>query len=261
MSGHRWAIPISANYSWFESFVERQNPVDIGFMVDTVDAQPNQYSIVSSHLDDLDDIDAAASRAVALISLLDGAMHLQDGNYAGMYPREIMDLQASGKRALEEGDAMTSPFSQAQIAGKIPGGCGDLIRPLERWVFMARHDALTLDMLRFLGVNGPTWITLYALKDYMKSGGWDEVKVAAAAGVTAKEVERFRHTANNPAAIGPFARHGNQGHKAPAKPMTLGEARKIILTAGGKFLDNRAKELKVAENYVAKQHRHGKPPM
>ncbi len=185
----------------------------------------------------------------------------QDGNYAGMYPREIIDLQAPGNRALEEGDVMTSPFSQAQIAGNIPGGCGDLIRPLERWIFMARNDALTLDMLRFLGVNGPTWITLYALKDYMNSGGWDEVKVAAAAGVTVKEVERFRHTANNPAAIGPFARHGNQGHKAPAKPMTLGEARMIILTAGGKFLDERAKELKVAEDYVAKQYRHGGAPI
>jgi len=116
---------------------------------------------------------------------------------------------------------------------------------------MSRTDELTRGMLRFLGVNGPTWITLYALKDFMKRGGMDEPKLALAAGVSLDEVKRFRHTANNPASIGPFARHGPQGHKPPAVPMTLPEAKRIILTAAGKFLDQRAKDLKIVQSYLA----------
>jgi hypothetical protein len=87
----------------------------------------------------------------------------------------------------------------------------------------------------------------------MKRGGWDEALVAKAADVSEKEVERFRHTANNPAAIGPFARHGEQGRQPPRIPMTLQDARNLILPAVGKFLDERAKMLKVVEGYIAQR--------
>ena len=151
MSGHRWAIPISANYSWFESIVDRQNPVDIVFMVDTVDAQPNQYAIVSSHLDDLDDIDAASGRAVALISLLDGAMYLQNGNYAGMYPREIIDLQAPGKALSEQ---MHRLVRRAR-AGRLDASPSQTSQPIPLFQLIARGDPPRGDDVRPLPAIAP----------------------------------------------------------------------------------------------------------
>lgn len=253
MLKHRWAIQVASNYSWFESMVNRHNPVDIGFLVDTYDAQPNQYAIVSHHLDDLDDPNEVIDRATALVSLLDGALFLQHGEFAGMRTSNLVDLDTEHRSLFADGSVLTDPFSAKWSAAAIPASYGQLHRPTERMLFMARSDGLARDMLRFLGVNGPTWISLYALKDYMKRGGWDEVRVARAAGVPEKEVERFRRTANNPAAVGPFARHGEQGHLPPAVPIALEDARHLILTAAGKFLDERANTSKVAEGYAMQQ--------
>ena len=40
----KWAIQVAGNYSWFESLVDRHNGVDLGFMVDTYDAQGHKPS-------------------------------------------------------------------------------------------------------------------------------------------------------------------------------------------------------------------------
>ena len=250
---HKWAVQVASNYSWFESLVDRHNPIDVGFLVDTYDAQPNQYAIVSHHLDDLTDEREVIDRATSLISLLDGALYLQQGHYAGMHTNDLVDLDTERRSVFADGSVLADPFSTKWSVARIPESYGQLRLPTERMLFMARTDDLTRDMLRFLGVNGPTWITLYALKDYMKRGGWDEDKVAAAAGVPEGEVVRFRRTANNPAAVGPFARHGEQGHEPPKVPMELADARKIILSSTGQFLDERAKTLKVAEAYADQQ--------
>lgn len=39
--GHKRARQVAGDYSWLESLVDRHNGVDLGFMVDTYDAQPN----------------------------------------------------------------------------------------------------------------------------------------------------------------------------------------------------------------------------
>ena len=252
MMKHRWAIQIAGNYSWFESMTDRHNAVDVGFLVDTYDAQPNQYAIVSHHLDDLSTPDEVIDRATALISLLDGALFIQHGEYPGMHPANLVNLDTEHRFQFADGSVLAAPFSAKWSAAEIPASYGDLHLPTERMLFMARADDLTREILRFLGVNGPSWITLYALKDYMKRGGWNEARVANAAGVLEKDVELFRRTANNPASIGPFARHGEQGHQPPPVPMTLQNARSLILTATGKFLDERARTLKVVEDYRTK---------
>jgi hypothetical protein len=253
MLQHKWAIQVASSYSWFESLVDRHNPVDVGFLVDTYDAQPNQYAIVSHHFDDSEDPKDVIDRATALVSLLEGALYLQQASFAGLHTGNLIALDAEHRSVFADGSVLADPFSAEWSAGAIPTAYGELRLPTERMLFMARTDDLTRDMLRFLGVNGPTWIALYVLKDYMKRGGWDEALVAKAAGVSEKEVERFRRTANNPAAIGPFARHGEQGHQPPPIPMTLQDARDLILTAAGKFLDERAGTLKVVEDYVARK--------
>ncbi|MGN8001502.1 hypothetical protein [Sphingomonas sp. 22176] len=246
---HRWAIQVANNYSWFESLVDQHNAVDIGFMVDAVDAQPNQYAIVSHHLDDLADVDQVIDRATALIALLDGALYLQQGHYAGMRTADLINLDDCRRTVFADGSVLADPFSPKWSGASVPRSYGHLVLPAERMLFMARTDELTRNMLKFLGVNGPTWIALYALKDYMKSGGWDEGALANASEVSKSEVERFRRTANNPAAIGPFARHGEQGHQPPDVAMTLPEARAIILKATGRFLDERARKLDVVGSY------------
>ena len=165
-------------------------------MVDTYDAQPNQYAIVSHHLDELAEERDVIDRGTALVSLLDGALYLQQGHYAGIHTIDLVHLDTGRRTIFADGSVLADPFSKKWTDARIPGYYGDGLDPTARMLFMARSDELTRDMLRFLGVNGPTWIALYALKDYMRRGGWDEDKVAAAANVAEKEVERFWHTAS-----------------------------------------------------------------
>ena len=107
-------------------------------------------------------------------------------------------------------------------------------------------------MLLFLGVNSPTWIALYALKDFIVKAGWDEEQTAAAAQVTAADIVRFRATANNFAAIGPLARHGELGWKPPSNPMKHEEATKLILNCVRAFFSSRATALDLQKKFEAK---------
>jgi hypothetical protein len=252
---HRWAIRVAPNYSWFESMVEHMNSVDIGFLTDTYDAQPNQYALLSHHLDELDDPQEVADRAAALKALLDGSLYIQRGDYAGLHTEALIDLRTGAQHGIIQGNVLADPFSPTWLNTTVPRAYGDLSTPTERMIYMARDDVITRGMLSFLGVNGPTWITLYALRDYMKKGGWKDAAIAAAAGTTPNEVNRFTHTANNPAAVGPFARHGDQGHPLPKRVMTLDEAKQLMLSAAGKFLDERARELGIYQTYALNRSR------
>ncbi|KKW89402.1 hypothetical protein [Sphingobium chungbukense] len=246
---HRWAIQVLTSYSWIEDLAETHNPVDVGFLTDTYDAQPNQYGLVSHHWDELNDHQAVADRAAALIALFDGTIYLQKGHFGGLKTGNIIDLRTGARYVYADGNVLADPFSADWMAAQIPRAYGDLKRPSARMLYMARTDDLTRGMLSFLGVNGPTWISLFALRDYMNNGGWDDDAIAVAANSTRSEVNRFRQTANTPAAVGPFARHGEQNYQAPKKIMTLDEAKAIILAAAGRFLDDRAQKLAISQVY------------
>jgi len=110
MNPRRWAIQVAGNYSWFESFVDRHDPIDVGFMVGTYDAQPNQYAIVSHHLDDLSDPVDVADRGASLISLLDGALYLQIDSYAGLHTSDLVELETGRRFGFGTGTCLLSRF-------------------------------------------------------------------------------------------------------------------------------------------------------
>lgn len=248
-NNHRWCVQFVTTYSWFESFADHHNPVDIAFSGETYDAQPTQYTMMSHHLDELDNPIDVKNRATALLALLDGAFYLQDGNFGGFKTEQIIDLTNGKRHGYADGNVLFEPFSAKWKSARVPRSYGDLRKSTARMIYMSRDDEVTRGMLMFLGVNRPGWISLYALRDYMNHGGWDDTAIGIAAGVSKKEVGRFRQTANNPAAVGPFARHGEQDHNPPTTVMTLEEAKKIIFTAAAKFLDERARQLGIVESY------------
>jgi hypothetical protein len=119
------------------------------------------------------------------------------------------------------------------------------------FLFLSHISQTARDMLMFLGANGPSWVTLYALKDFMEKGGWSEKDMAVAAKVQKSELVRFRATANNHSALGPFARHGEVGWAPPASPMKHAEAIALVLTCVGAFLREEAIKQNIKATFAA----------
>lgn len=240
----RWQFPISGNYSWMESFADNNAAGDDFTIIrDVEDDKPPAYAWASRHLDDLEDIRLVLDRAAALKALYDGAMVVLYGHHHQPLT-ELWDAVGRERIAEVDGDVLASPFSTRQItrtsglAGFERAKAAGLVA---KWLHLARTDEAARGILAFLGVNGATWISLYACKDYIaKQGGWDEDRMASATGQPKAEFERFRQTANNAAAIGPFARHGEVGWQPPANPMRLEEASDLIRKTVRHFLGHRS---------------------
>ncbi|MEA3010718.1 MAG: hypothetical protein QOJ91_2410 [Sphingomonadales bacterium] len=249
-NGYRWAFQITPNYSWWESWAYRHCGSDVCLLVDEMDAQPTQFLFASRHLEDLDDPQDVADRAAALKALMDGALTIRNSDFHPFPLEQLIGPQARRYGVLE-GNPLVEPYSEKLLKKPLTYVYGDLSDQTDRLLFQSRHDRTTRDMLSFMGVNGATWIALYAMRDYMRKNGWDDAKIGAASSRSAGDVSLFARTANNPAAIGPLARHGDQGHIPPPKPMTLELARGIILTAVAAFLGSRGDLIDIREIYRA----------
>lgn len=249
MTSHslRWQFPISGSFGWIQSFAHNNAAGDdFTIITDVEDDMPAAYGWASHHLDDLTDPQDVMNRAVALKALYDGALTIRFGYHHQPFT-ELYDAIENRTYRNLAGDVLSNPFSDRQIARTSRSSDFENAMAAGRvaeWIYLARCDEAARGILAFLGVNGATWISLYAAKDYIKQeGGWDEDQMAMATGKPKAEFVRFRQTANNSAAIGPFARHGEQGWKPPAKPMTLDEASDLIRVTVFAFLRNRSAEL------------------
>lgn len=252
----RWQFQFNPAYAWFESFTNHFASPDVSIIVDYEDDKPPAFAWSSRHLTELNDERDVWERAIALKAIFDGAFYLRRGR--DFTPSKLGFLyDASLNRHCSypgfEIEGIASAFSsnaQAWICN-----WRSSVNPYTGFVSamlgLAREDERSRGMLQFLGLNGCSWITLYALLDFMKSDGVTVVDIASMANSTTTEVNRFTHTANNYAAIGPLCRHGELGHQPPKNPITLDEASKLIIPATHQYLLNRVKSLDLAAKWDA----------
>jgi len=252
----RWAYIISGNFSWFNSFAERMSGPDVSIIIDYEDDKPPAYAWSSPHLSELDDPQEVADRAAAIKAIFDGALYIQYGDdYRSINLQELVHLPDENRVRRLVGNVLASPFSRkyqewsyARQPRNCPFNCF-----ASAMLFLSRHDENSRGMLQFLGSNGVTWISLYALLDFIKQGGWNDAKIATESKSSQSEIKRFTQTANNFSAIGPLARHGEKGWKPPEIIMTLSEAEGIILPAAKSFLLDKCTQLRLKPRWEAEE--------
>lgn len=244
----KWAFRIDPAYSWFESFAEQFSSPDLEFIVDIEDDKPNAYALSSLHFSELSDTADVFVRAVSLKAVLDGAFYLMHGkDFRPFQLFDLVDLDDDRPHGIPGSDyeVIAAPFS-ARSANWIPKWHSPL-NPFRGFaaamLWLAREDEYSRGLLQFLGLQGCTWISLYALLDFMKTSGLSLREIADAGNTSEAELKRFTHTANNFSAIGPLCRHGDLGHQPPKNPMRLTEAAAIVLPAARKFLLKRISDL------------------
>lgn len=250
----KWAFPINPAYAWFENFADCFSSPDITFIVDIEDDKPNAYAFSSAHLSELRTPAEIWARAASLKAVLDGAFYLLHGK--DFRPFRFHDLVSlsdgrSYHSVVDEYELIAPPFREDSSSWI--SSWESLKNPFNSFtsamLWLAREDNRSRGLLQFLGYQGCTWIALYALLDFMKTGGLSAKEIAALSKTSEAEIKRFTHTANNFSAIGPLCRHGDLGQQPPSKPMLLSEAAAIVFPAAREFLEKRVLDMDLQSHW------------
>jgi hypothetical protein len=104
-----------------------------------------------------------------------------------------------------------------------------------KWLEKAATDGATSKILRLLGNGHLGWVELYRLLEALEDAAGHS---ATAQWSSAKDIRRFKHTANSVAAAGDEARHGKERTDPPKEPMSLGEARALVIDLVKRWLSS-----------------------
>lgn len=249
----KWGFLVSSNDNLFRTFADRMHGPDFALWPCEAGYVCTEYVLSSVHFHWAANVSELADRGAALKAIFDGAMYVSFG--AVYFPprlRMVVNNLDNSRHSFEPGSVQAEPYSEIALALSIPA----IHNPLryfgpDQMMFLARYDIVARDLLRQLGFNGPNYVTLFAMFDWLKSNGYDSNMMAAAAGVAHGEIKRFTATVNNVQALGPMARHGDKKQQPPSNPMTLAEAQMIILPAVADFLRRRAVEFDLQAKWDA----------
>lgn len=210
------------------------------------DSVPSWFAWSSHHFDDCETLKDLSDRAAALKTIFDGAFYIAGGSTYPPFPlleleaRDTADLR--GRRpAPTDGDIRVEPFSSSWARESYVYRAGPLSDAVAALIYFARTDAVAKAILKFTGVQGLSYITLYAWRDWMLDGKWDDKRIATEAGWSNARFKDFTSTANNPAYLGPFCRHGGVS-ELPSRPMPLEIAEAGMRKAMIAFLHERGSE-------------------
>lgn len=242
-----WVFPVEPNYSWFPDFASNFSCPHLEIFIESEDGRPDQYLLSSVHLDRIKCKDAAFDLMLWLKALMDGSLFLDHGtSYVPLGLTTLTDWDRSfTHRCRSDSDWVTKDFAVE------PLGRGESILPsvashsgarfASNLISAAIEDELVCGALQFLAINGCTWVSLYAMYEFMTFAGLSPKQIAAFGGMTSEEVSQFKATANSYAAVGPFGRHGPNKKKAQKNrsAITLEQATVLLTTAMKEFLIDR----------------------
>ncbi|MEJ5118427.1 hypothetical protein WH158_13500 [Gluconobacter cerinus] len=240
---YKYLGEIRSTMSNFENFVFYFDSPDITIWKSGHDPSSQVYNFASKHLNDCEDHQSALNRLISLKTLFDGAMLIFfDENYLC---HEVRITNYNGNSIYIDQsnvDITVDPFSENYIQEYVPEDIycdlGDARVP--RTIFLSRYDKVTKDILKYIGYQKISYITLYAINDWLLKNGWDKSRILKETGWSNSTLKRFTYTANTPECLGPYCRHGGT-YKAetPPVPLSLHEATQPMLLALRAFLNER----------------------
>jgi hypothetical protein len=100
---------------------------------------------------------------------------------------------------------------------------------------IAARDEAVARALRILA-EPTSWHNLYRIFEVIRDNCRGEKWIRSHGWATKTAMDRFRHTANSPTAIGREARHGSERSTPPPNPVSIREARLLVETIVGGWL-------------------------
>ena len=192
------------------------------------------FVLKSKDFDSLKDAKDVKSRASEILVLISGAARLALGMRRPLSVVYIVKVRDDGTRDLfiEVSDTITV---HAGVTVSVLGADGTIqevhqVSPIPSWVAVAQRDTDVAKALRLFGAGTHDWVNLYRIYEVVENDVGSISNIVKKGWATRKAIERFKHTANSPGAIGDESRHGKQASKPPKAPMTLSEAKSLVET-------------------------------
>lgn len=219
--GRIWAFPIGEAYAWLDDFARNLRSVDVDIIVELDDDFPPAYAFSSTHLTSLTSREAWG-RGDALMDILNGVLRLHYGlEFHGFSISRCVDLRTNTNVSVNRYDvAPLEPFPDDHEDFRYAPDSllGRGLCETGKIMFLARHDAHVRFILRVLGQQGISYVSLYkaldTIIDYYKRkvvSVASKDRLAAIAGLgkkTVDDIKDFTFTANKAQASGLDSRHG-----------------------------------------------------
>lgn len=255
----RLSLYIENTERWLEDYQYTLSGVDYSIWSELNEHDKSYYMWSSRHLNTVTDYTDLCNKAKALQMIHKGACLIyRDASIMNTYCANLKitpevcfherhdPLNTHGFISFENINIIENPFCNKVLESKIPVNRDPLRNLVDKVIFLARYDKTIRNILLYTGYNGLSYITLYAYKDWMKSNGIDDKQIASWADWSNAKLKDFHNTANNPAYLGPFCRHGGVT-ELPKRPMPLKEAQKGMILALRHFIRYKCSQIKLCK--------------
>jgi len=198
------------------------------------------YYLESSLFEFVEDSSEVHRLAEGLREHILGAARLMRPDFQSLGVGAVIRQYEDGRRdAFVMGSAtLTLQSAKLKATGTVGSGntTSQLPRPTQ-WISLATRDVKVAQALRLWGTGPIDWVNLYRVFEVIEGdiGG----AIYRNKWTTHTEAVRFTRTANSVAVLGDAARHAKPNVLAPAKPMSLGEARNFVRHLLEQWIDSK----------------------
>jgi hypothetical protein len=223
-----WSVIISGDRSDLEELCKYFNSPQL-----CITQQGKDFILKSTDFNLLTDANEVKNKACEIAPLINGAARLVLEMKKSLAVDCVVQATDNGKRNLFIfPNAAATGFSAGKPIVGVDGVVQEesQLEPISRWVAAARRDTNVAKALRLSGVGVHDWISLYRIYEVVENDVGGISNISKKGWATRRAIERFKHTANSPGAIGDESRHGKQASKPPKAPMTLSEAKSLLET-------------------------------
>lgn len=114
-----------------------------------------------------------------------------------------------------------------------------IFKDLPSLVILASKNRVVADVLNYLETGSNEIATLYKVYEIIANDVGGQKTIRDNGWISKNKIELFTRTANSPDAIGDKARHGVQKNQPPKTPMSLNEAKSLILNLVKCWIDSK----------------------
>lgn len=243
-----WFAEVVANSSSLDSLAEQSSGFDVRLWREEEDSRPPSYFWASPHLDVLTDAQLVQDRAAGLRAVWNGAQYVAFGLDHSPLRIGCLRHDIHGIADLELGDPYSFPYAPELLTRKWQNApiTGDPLKSMVDFCLaLARYDQGSRERLQALGIEGPTYTSLFRLyEDMTKIQKWNDARIDQEGGASHSIATRFRATVNNPFHSGAASRHGGPGSPPMSQPpVNLREAGPVLLRAYARYLVARSAQI------------------
>ncbi len=188
------------------------------------------FFLKSSTFEEFDSAAEVRSEAAELLVRINGAARLAFPSFEPVSVGHVYRKNEAGKEIYVYEEA--SVRSREKATAVIVSGTGERkeVEPaaLDAWVACAKRDRVVNKVLRLLASRDIGWDELYKVLEVVEDDAASDL--IGSTQIPKSEISRFTQTANSYLALGDAARHAHEKVRPPPNPMTLNEAKNLILS-------------------------------